>query len=243
MPELTPLLLAGLAVACGACLQGSIGFGFGLGLLATPIVALVDPSMVPGPLVLVAGLLTLLVLARDREQVDLGGVGWALAGRVPGTVLGAFAVAALPERPLLITLGVLILLGVALSVAGWVVARTAKILVLAGALSGVMATAASIGGPPIALAYQDTSGPALRGTLSAFFLFGSVLSVLSLTAFGQFGARQLVVALLLVPFMLVGAALSSLAARHLDPARTRAVVLSVSALSAVALLVRELVGL
>jgi uncharacterized membrane protein YfcA len=241
MPGLTVLLIAGLAVACGACLQGTIGFG--LGMLATPIVALVDPSMVPGPLVALAGLLTLVVLARERGQVDLGGVGWALAGRVPGTLLGAFAVAALPERPLLISLGVLILVGVVLSVAGWVVARTTRTLVLAGALSGLMATAASIGGPPMALAYQDTSGPALRGTLSAFFLFGSALSVASLAAFGQFGTRQLHITLLLVPFMLAGAALSSLAARHLDPARTRAVVLSVSALSAVLLLVRELASL
>jgi uncharacterized membrane protein YfcA len=241
MPELSSILIAGLAVACGACLQGTIGFG--LGLLATPIVALVDPAMVPGPLIMVAGLLTLLVLRRDRDHVDLRGVGWALAGRVPGTVLGALAVAALPERPLLVTLGLLILAAVAMSVAGRVVARSAKTLLLAGAVSGVMATAASIGGPPIALAYQDASGPLLRGTLSAFFLVGSVLSLASLAVFGEFGGQQLVISLLLVPFMLVGNALAPLATRRLDPARTRAVVLTVSTLSAVLLLTRELAGL
>ena len=237
MPELSSLLIAGLAVACGACLQGTIGFG--LGLLATPIVALVDPAFVPGPLIMVAGLLTLLVLARDRAHVDLGGVGWALVGRVPGTVVGAFAVATLPERPLLITLGLLILLGVAMSVAGWVVGRSARMLLLAGALSGVMATAASIGGPPMALAYQDESGPTLRGTLSAFFLVGSALSITSLVAFGEFGRPELVTSLLLVPFMLVGGALSPLATRRLDPRRTRATVLAISALSATLLLIRE----
>jgi uncharacterized membrane protein YfcA len=161
---------------------------------------------------------------------------------VPGTVAGALAVAALPERPLLITLGLLILLGVAMSVAGRAVARSARTLLLAGALSGLMATAASIGGPPIALAYQDESGPALRATLSAFFLVGSALSVASLVAFGEFGRPELLAALALVPFMLVGGALSPLATRRLDQRRTRAMVLAVSALSATLLLIREVAG-
>jgi uncharacterized membrane protein YfcA len=130
-----------------------------------------------------------------------------------------------------------------MSLAGHAVARTAKTLFVAGALSGVMATAASIGGPPIALAYQDASGSRLRGTLSAFFLVGSVLSVASLAVFGEFGRAELVTALVLVPFMLVGNALAPLATRRLDPARTRAVVLTVSALSATFLLIRELAGM
>jgi uncharacterized protein len=241
MPELLPLLVAGLVVAGGACLQGTIGFG--LGVLATPIIALVEPGFLPGPLILVAGLLTLFVLWREHDQVDLGGAGWALAGRVPGTLLGALAVASLPAQPLLIMIALLILAAVVLSVAGQAMARTTPTLLLAGALSGFMATAASIGGPPIALAYQDVSGPVLRATLSAYFLVGSALSLGSLALFGQFGRAQLVAGLLLVPFMLVGAVLSPLVTRHLDQSRLRAAVLTVSGLSAVALLIRELAGM
>ena len=51
--------------------------------------------------------------------------------------------------------GGLILLGVCLSLSGLRLPPIRGVLVGAGALSGVMGTVASIGGPPMALLYQD----------------------------------------------------------------------------------------
>ena len=79
-----------------SCLQASIGFG--IGMLAAPIVALVDPGLIPGTLIMLATLVTLMVLVREREDIDLRGTGWALVGRVPGTIAGALLLAMLPER-------------------------------------------------------------------------------------------------------------------------------------------------
>ena len=56
----------------------------------------------------------------------------------------------------------------------------------AGALSGFMGTIVSIGGPPIALLYQNESGPSLRGTLSAFFVVGVALAIIGLCAVRTF---------------------------------------------------------
>ena len=50
-------------------------------------------------------------------------------------------------------------------------------LVAAGAVSGVMGTATSIGGAPMALIWQGHQGRRLRGTMSAFFMVGSAISV------------------------------------------------------------------
>ena len=58
---------------------------------------------------------------------------------------------------------------------------------LAGATSGVLGTATSIGGPPMALVWQNSSGPKLRGTMSGFFLVGSVLSIAVLAITGGVG--------------------------------------------------------
>ena len=86
---LTGYLVIAVAVVLAAALQASIGFG--MGMLAAPVVALVDPGLIPGTLILLAVVVTLLVVLTERQHIDLGGTGWALAGRVPGTVAGALA--------------------------------------------------------------------------------------------------------------------------------------------------------
>jgi uncharacterized membrane protein YfcA len=139
------LLIAGLTVAVGACLQGAVGFG--LSLLAVPILLLVDPSLVPVPLIVASLTINVGSSYRNRGGID-GAVRWALLGSMPGTVLGAYAIAVLPQRPLAITLGVLVLAAVAVSASGLEVAPTTGSLLAAGAISGFTGTASSIGGPP-----------------------------------------------------------------------------------------------
>ena len=112
-------------------------------MLAAPIVAIVDPALIPGTLIMLATLVTLIVTVREREDIDLTGTGWALLGRVPGTVAGALLLAALPERGLAILLAGVVLLGVVLTSAGWVPAARRRNVVLAGATSGLLGTATS----------------------------------------------------------------------------------------------------
>jgi uncharacterized protein len=47
--------------------------------------------------------------------------------------------------------------------------------VLAGSVSGLMATVGAVGGPALALAYQDRDAPELRATLAATFLATDLL--------------------------------------------------------------------
>ena len=133
--------------------------------------------MIPGTLIMLATMLTLLVVIREHQHIDLAGTGWALAGRVPGTIAGALLLMALPEKALALMLAGVVLAGVVLTSVGWVPVPHRRNLVLAGATSGVLGTATSIGGPPMALVWQNTSGARLRGTMSGFFLVGSVLSI------------------------------------------------------------------
>ncbi len=90
------------AVLLASALQSSIGFG--IGLLAAPIVALIEPGLIPGTLIMIAMVVTLIVVIREREDIDLHGTGWALVGRVPGTIAGALLLAMLPHRALAILL-------------------------------------------------------------------------------------------------------------------------------------------
>ncbi|MER6941903.1 TSUP family transporter, partial [Nocardioides sp. NPDC000441] len=109
--------LVAVAVVLASALQASIGFG--MGMLAAPVVALVDPALLPGTLVMLAFVVTIMVVVSERQHIDLGGTGWALFGRVPGTIAGALLVAALPERGLALMLAAVVLTGVALNSLGW----------------------------------------------------------------------------------------------------------------------------
>jgi hypothetical protein len=186
----------------------------------------------------VAFLLTVLVAFRERGATDLGGFGWVFVGRVPGTIVGAVAAAALPEEGLAIALGSVVLIAVALSVLGWRVRRTPPTLVGAGTISGFMGTISSVGGPPVALLYQDESGREVRGTLASIFAVGALFSIIVLSVVGRFGLREVGISLVLLPAVVVGFVVSRWTARILDRGYVRPAILGLCAASAIAALVR-----
>jgi uncharacterized membrane protein YfcA len=228
-----------LAVLLASCLQASIGFG--MGMLAAPVVAIVDPSLIPGTLIMLATLVTLLVSVREREAIDLSGAKWALVGRVPGTIAGALLLAALPERGFAVMLAAVVLLGVVLTSAGWVPAARPRNVVLAGATSGLLGTATSIGGPPMALVWQRNSGARLRGTMSSFFLVGSLMSLAALWFTGAVTGHTLTTFAVFIPAAALGYVLSRYVNRLLDPVRLRRLAIGVSALGAVVLITQQLI--
>ncbi|APU22620.1 sulfite exporter TauE/SafE family protein [Actinoalloteichus sp. GBA129-24] len=233
------LVLLGVVVLVGAFLQASIGFG--LGMLAGPVMALVEPSLVPVGVMLLATGVTAATVVLEREHLDLRGAGWALLGRVPGVIAGAALVAVLPTQALSLFLAGVVLLGVFITIRGFAPRPTTGAVITAGAASGLMGTATSIGGPPMALVWQGKVGPALRGTMGAFFLVGSVMSLVALAVAGQVTAEIVTHTALLLPAAALGLLLSRPLARRLDVRRIRYVVLTVSVLGAVVLIVQQFV--
>lgn len=232
------LLVIAVALVFAAALQASIGFG--MGMLAAPVVALVDPTLIPGTLIVLATVVTLMVVLTERQHIDLRGTGWALAGRAPGTIVGALLVASLPQQGLALALGGVVLLGIVLTSAGWSPPPTRPNLVLAGTASGLLGTATSIGGPPMALVWQAKQGAGLRGTMSGFFLIGSLFSVAMLAVTGSITETTLWSALVLLPAPIIGFLLSRHLNRFLDRERLRATAIAVSCLGAVLLIVQQL---
>jgi uncharacterized membrane protein YfcA len=232
--------IVAVAIILASCMQASIGFG--MGMLAAPIVAIVDPGLIPGTLIMLATLLTIFVVVREHQDIDLSGTGWALVGRVPGTIAGALLLAALPERALAMVLAGVVLVGVALTSFGWIPVPHRRNLVLAGATSGVLGTATSIGGPPMALVWQNTTGARLRGTMSGFFLVGSLMSIGALTLTGAVDGHTVSSFAVLMPAVAVGFGLSRLVNHLLDSQRQRWVAIVISAVGAIVLIVRQLVG-
>jgi uncharacterized membrane protein YfcA len=230
------LVAATVIVAVGAMVQSSIGFG--LNVVGAPLLVLVDPRFVPGPTLIAALVLTILVGIRERGSVDRRGFWWIFAGRIPGSVVAALVVSALPPRGIAFALSGIVLLAVAASVAGWTVRRTPRNLVVAGTISGAFSTLSSVGGPPIAMLYQDAKGSELRGTLAAVFTVGAAISIGLLAAVGRFGVREVDLAFALMPGVFAGFALSRYANRLLDRHPMRGPVLALCAIAAVAAVIR-----
>jgi uncharacterized membrane protein YfcA len=236
---LTPLQLVAAAGAAllGAAVQGSVGFG--LSLVTVPLVFLIDPSFVPGPVLCVAIVLTLLLSHRERRSIDFHGVAWVLTGRIPGTLLGAAALVMLAGDVLSVLFGVLVLLAVASSALRLVVQPKRWSLASVGVLSGFMGTTAALGGPPVALLLQNLPGARMRGTLSGIFLVGASVSLLALVAISRFGRQELVLAIALLPGVLLGFGISGFVAPILDRGYTRAAVLVMASVAALVAIGRQ----
>ena len=227
----------------GSALQSSIGIG--LGVLAAPLLLLLRPELVPAPLLIANLVQTTLMLARDRRGAHVRGIGLAIAGRVPGAIVGAVLVASLARAPLDLVLGCLLLAMVALATfgRGLDLRPTPPVLLAAGCVSGVTGTAVSVGGPPIALVYRNEQGERLRGTMGGYFVVGACLSLTALWGVGELGPAQLLGALGLIPPIVLGFVVSAPLARRLEHAdRLRLAISLVSAVAAALVAVRGLLG-
>ncbi len=226
-----------LVVLVGTVLQVSIGFG--IGMIAAPVIALVDTSLVPVVNLVLACCVTTAVLVQDRAALDVRGAGWALAGRVPGVIAGALLVAFLPARSLALLVVATVVVGVAITAYGFRPRPTRRAVVVAGAMSGMMGTATSIGGPPMAMVWAQFAGPRLRSTMGAFFLVGSAMSLGALTVTGSVQLADLRYSLFLIPAAAAGFLLARPVGRRLDVRRTRLAATAMSLAGATVLAVQQ----
>ena len=227
-----------LVMAGGALVQGCIGFG--LGLFAVPFLVLIQPQFVPGPILFSSGLLTIMMLIRERHGIQRTDLAWSLSGRVVGTGVAMAVLVLVPAEQMKLIFGLLILLATGLTASGFHVRTTPRTLTGAGMLSGFMATTVSIGGPPMALLYSRSEGPSLRATLSAYFVVGTVLSLVGLHFVGRFGLTELLLGLGLLPGMAIGFALSIRAVRFVDGKALRPTILAVCAITGTLVVIQAL---
>lgn len=234
-------IAAAVAVmAVGAAVQGSVGFG--MNVVAAPILIQIDSDLVRGPLLAAALVMSLMVARRDRSGINRPALAWALAGRLPGAVLGVFLlVRVFSDRGLAVFLASVILVGAALSVAPVRLPQGRPVIALGGFVSGVAGTTTGVGGPPMALALQHVPPRQLRGTMSVYFLVGASFSLALLAAWGQFGTRHLAAVGILVPGQLLGYVLSGRLVPVLERGYTRPALLVISVAAALSVLIRALI--
>lgn len=229
------IAVCAVVVFVGAVVQASLGIG--LGMIAAPVLAIVDPDFVPVAILVSVVPMSIAVAWMDRRDVEPRDVGFAVIGRVPGVIAGSAVVAAASDRLLAFIVAGAVLMAVVASIVGRVFQPTRLAIVLAGFGSGFTGTTAGIGGPPMALVYQHSRPTTMRATVSAFFAIGSILSLIALATAGQIGRRELALAGFMLPLVLVGTVCSRALYRRVDPKVVRPAVLAICLVSATILLV------
>lgn len=196
------LSIALLSVTLGAALQSLTGIG--MAVVAAPILILIEPAFLPAPILSLGCALCILNTVRNRQSLQAGNIRLALYGRFPGVLAGVPLLALLPQPILMIGFALLIIFSVALSYRKVQLHQTPRNLVIAGFFSGMMGTTTSVGGPAIALVYQNSSPQQARAELGFYFLVGTLMSLSMLGLSGQVSGQQVSLTLQMLPAVLVG---------------------------------------
>jgi len=227
-------------VVLGSVVQFGLGMGFGL--TAAPLLALIDPQLVPAPTLWLALLTTTWGAWVERNAIVWREVGFAVLGRTCGVALATGILILVPDRGAFsLVFGTLIVVSVLLSVSGWHLQFSVPVLMAMSAISGLTATFTSVGAPPMAIAYQHRPANEARPTLAALFAVGCVISLAVLHATGWAGWHDIALVVVMMPGAIVGYFVARRIGRRLDR-RYRPMLLTVSGCAGVVLVLRSLLG-
>ena len=195
-------LIVLILIIFGAITQSAIGIGFGI---PAGILVLLEPSMVPSCIILMGSFLALsnaMLSYKDIIKVDLI---YSYTGRVIGSILAMPLIfLTLGTDYYLIIFGVLLLIATYLSAKKWDIVATKKNITIAGTASGLMGTLTGIGGPPMAIVYQNSSAKKVVATLNMFFGIGALFSVLLFIYYDLINLPEVMKSIYLTPGLIIG---------------------------------------
>jgi uncharacterized membrane protein YfcA len=249
------LLAASLAIVFGAgIVRGFAGFGFSA-LSVAGLALIVSPARVVPAIFVLEVLASLSLLRGAARDIDWHWLGWLIAGNVLCLPLGILLLAWLPETPLRLLIGALLLLAAGMLRSGFSLALAPSVPVRLGVgmASGFVNGVAAIGGIAVAvmLSTSQIAPAVMRATLIAMFLFTDVyaLACSALVSLGTeaptelLGADTLRWALWLTPAMLAGIWVGQRSFVGVSPAQFRRHVLNLLMLIAAISVLRALVEL
>ena len=251
-----PPLLMGLAlliVAAAGVVRGFAGFGFSA-LCVAGLSLIVSPAVVIPPVFVLEVLASVSLLRSAWRDIDWSWMSWLVLGNALCIPLGIAMLAWLPEQPLRIVIGALLLVAAVMLRRGTklALAPTRRARLLTGLVSGWVNGLAAIGGIAVAVLLSTSAMPAaaLRATLIGLFLFTDLwaLGTAAVLTWGTGAPTELVGpdmlgwVLWLAPAMLAGIVVGQRMFRGVSPEVFRRRVLDLLTLVALLVMVRAAVG-
>jgi uncharacterized membrane protein YfcA len=233
----TVWVLLALGTFAGAAFQGLVGFG--LAFTVVPLLAVVEPLAIPTvPLLLTLPMVVGNMIA-DLAHIDLRGSGLIVLGRIPGTLIGAGLLMAVRPEVLGIVVGCALLASVVIGVRE-APPLTDRNRLAAGLASGVMGTAAGLGGPPVSMVYRGQPAAVFRATVSTALLVGIALSLSAVVVLDRGSQAHVLLSLALVPAAVLGLAVSRRWGRSVSGKQLQHFVLGLGGVAAVGTIAQSL---
>tara|TARA_R110001583_G_scaffold41161_2_gene131031 strand:+ start:9993 stop:10703 length:711 start_codon:yes stop_codon:yes gene_type:complete len=232
------LTLACLIIMISAAVQTAVGFG--LALIAVPFLILIDPQMVPAPVVMIALVQLFISAWSHRTDIQWRPIATATLGRIPGTLAAVWLMSVTGIEGIKVFIALAVFAAVVISLLNIQAEPTTKNHLIAGFFSGLGGTATGIGGPPMALLYQHQQANFVRANLSAFFVIGSVISLAGMAVGGFVSLQSWIYFLYFLPATLIGVWLGMKTKDYLKPSFMRPAILLLCSASAMALLIQTL---
>lgn len=221
--------IAAGALFFGCAIQTALGFG--MALIAAPIIVIFKPEWVPVILTIVALVLSLQNSWGQRSGLELKKISPAMISRIPGTILGAWILTLLPMQLLQVCVAGMVFIAIFVTAYAKPFPANVTNLTVAGFLSGLAGTTTSIGGPPMALVMQHGSSHSTRANLSVYFAYSCVTSLISYQITGLLTAEIWLIGASFLPIAFVGYFIGIKARGWVDQ-RFRPLLLAVCSLSA-----------
>lgn len=226
--------ITAVALAAGCLIQTALGFG--MAVLAAPIIVLIRPEWVPVVMTVTALVLSVMNTWHQRSALEWRAMAAPMVTRLPGTAVGAWILTLLPASALQILVAAAVIMAVVITAFGRVFEATPMRLGVAGFVSGVTGTTTAIGGPPMALVMQHGLAKTTRANLSLYFTYSCVTALIGYQLAGIMTPTLWREALSFLPAALIGFVLGRLGQNWVD-SRFRPLLLWLCSLSALMVLI------
>lgn len=231
-------LLALVFLAVGGGVQATLGIG--AGLVAGPALTVIEPELLPGPMLAMAMVVNVRNAVADRQSTHVLAWKRALLGAPLGLGLGAVVLSFTNVKTLSLLISFFVLGAVALQLSGLKPPSGTISDYIAGTATAFSSTVAALPGPMFVVFHGHRPPGTIRGTLASFMLLVTPAILLFLAIDGRFGFRQFALAVALAPGMFLGLLLGKALRPRISIDRFRVIILSVASLSAVAVIIRTI---
>lgn len=206
------LSLAAVSVFAGGFLRGFSGFGAGLAIV--PMLSLIyrpaDAVVMFALLEVIAALQLIPAVARQAQWRSVVAISVSAAATVP---LGAMLLVTIDADLMRRMIAVFVLAFTAVLASGWRFrgAPSRAVELAVGSVSGVLAGAATLGGPPVILFYLSgiQRASVVRASLTVYFVFVTLWALLTFAWIGIVTADLMLRAVILAPGYVLGMVLGS----------------------------------
>jgi uncharacterized membrane protein YfcA len=202
MPLVGAMICVGV-IFVASILQTSVGMGFGM--IASPLIAVVSPELVPASIMLTGLLVSSTAAYSERKSIILAELKAGIGGRCVGGILACIVLLTISDlKTFMLIFGSVMLVAILMAASTLSFSFSLTKLFNLSIVSGLMGTITAVGAPPMALIYHDRPGEIVRPTLNAFFAFSCVIGLVVLAISGWLNLQHVMAMLLFLPPMIAG---------------------------------------